>query len=100
MSKLIRYCPQIHDDLIQAINPHLLSLLEHADASQPLGDFYEMYATNKERRTLVRGLYPREVKVFDGKVGDKVLEEVLVGLGDGAGRNRVIDEVERTVNTV
>lgn len=101
MGKLIRYCPSIRPLLISAIQPHLLTMLQHADAVKPLSDFYDLWATGKERRALVRGFYPREVKVFEGQDGDKGLEEVLEGLGaDGKGRERILEGVEKVVMQV
>lgn len=100
MSKLIRYCPQIRPLLIPALTPHLSSLLAHADAVQPLSDFFDLYATSRERRLLVRGFYPREVMIFDGvKQGAEVsgLEETLEGMGDGKAKERVMDGVEKVV---
>ncbi|WVN85230.1 uncharacterized protein L203_100375 [Cryptococcus depauperatus CBS 7841] len=100
MSKLIRYCPSIRPLLIPHLAPHLLTLLNHAHAVAPLSDFYDLYASAKERRMLVRGFYPREVKIFDGaKQGAEArgLEVSLEELGDGKGRERVLDLVEKTV---
>ncbi|WVQ77987.1 hypothetical protein IAT38_000068 [Cryptococcus sp. DSM 104549] len=100
MSKLIRYCPSIRPLLIPQLAPHLLNLLNHSHAVAPLSDFYDLYASAKERRMLVRGFYPREVKIFDGaKQGVEVkgLEGSLEDIGDGKGRERVLDLVEKTV---
>ncbi|WVR05080.1 hypothetical protein IAU60_002092 [Kwoniella sp. DSM 27419] len=100
MSKLIKYCPSIRPLLIPQLAPHLLNLLNHAHAVAPLSDFYDLYASAKERRLLVRGFYPREVKIFDGaKQGAEVkgLEGSLEDIGDGKGRERVLDLVEKTV---
>ncbi len=100
MSKLIRYCPQIRPLLIPALTPHLRALLAHADAVQPLSDFFDLYAMAKERRLLVRGLYPREVMIFDGaKDGAEALglEATLEGMGDGKGKERVLEGVEKFV---
>ncbi|OCF39876.1 pumilio domain-containing protein [Kwoniella heveanensis CBS 569] len=100
MSKLIRYCPSIRPLLIPHLAPHLLTLLNHAHAVAPLSDFYDLYASAKERRMLVRGFYPREVKIFDGaKQGAELkgLEGSLEDMGDGKGRERVLDVVEKTV---
>lgn len=99
MSKLIRYCPSIRPLLIPAISNHLTSLLFHAHAINPISDFYDLYASPKERRLLVRGFYPREVALFDGgKEGGDVagLEGALEATGE-SGRERVLDEVEKTV---
>ncbi|TYJ56605.1 hypothetical protein B9479_002697 [Cryptococcus floricola] len=103
MSKLIRYCPSIRPLLIPHLAPQLLTLLNHAHAVAPLSDFYDLYASAKERRLLVRGFYPREVKVFDGaKQGAEVkgLEASLEDMGDGKGRERVLDAIEKTVTDV
>ncbi|WRT67016.1 uncharacterized protein IL334_003982 [Kwoniella shivajii] len=101
MSKLIRYCPSIRPLLIPQLAPHLLNLLNHAHAVAPLSDFYDLYASSKERKLLVRGFYPREVKIFDGaKQGIEVkgLEGALEDIGnDGKGRERVLDGIEKTV---
>ncbi|KAK8869901.1 hypothetical protein IAR55_000469 [Kwoniella newhampshirensis] len=100
MTKLIRYCPSIRPLLIPHLAPHLLTLLNHAHAVAPLSDFYDLYASAKERRMLVRGFYPREVKVFDGgkQTGEvKGLEGTLEDIGDGKGRERILDAVEKTV---
>lgn len=99
MSKLIRYCPSIRPQLIADIRPILPHLLAHAEAVQPLSDFFDLYATAKEKRQLVRGFYPKEVLVFDtGKDGDRGLEDILAGIGEGgAGRARVLQGVEKHV---
>lgn len=111
MGKLIRYCPSIRPLLIPALAPHLTSLLFHADASTPLSDFFDLWATSKERKLLVRGFYPKEVQIFDGQgvgakgknagasAGEDVknLEGILQDMGDGKGRERVLDGIEKTV---
>ncbi|OXC69851.1 hypothetical protein AYX13_01618 [Cryptococcus neoformans] len=100
MSKLIRYCPSIRPLLIPHLAPQLLNLLNHAHAVTPLSDLYELWASAKERRLLVRGFYPREVKIFDGaKQGVEVkgLEASLEDMGEGKGRERVLDAIEKTV---
>ncbi|ORX39750.1 armadillo-type protein [Kockovaella imperatae] len=97
MSKLIHYVPQLRPLLIPAITPHLRSLLFHAEAVGPLSDFFDLYASAKERRLLVRGFYPKEVKIFAEGKGEEGLQEVLEGMGDGAGRSRVLSQVEKTV---
>lgn len=99
MSKLIRYCPSMRPLLVPVISRHLASLLFHADAVQPVSDFYDLWASAKERRLLVRGFYPREIAIFDGgKAGADVpgLEGSLEATNE-AGRERVLDAVERTV---
>lgn len=99
MSKLIRYCPSIRPLLIPVISRNLTSLLFHADAVQPISDFYDLWASAKERRLLVRGFYPREISIFDGgKTGADVpgLEGSLEQTNE-AGRERVLDTVEKTV---
>ncbi|WWD15825.1 hypothetical protein CI109_100249 [Kwoniella shandongensis] len=103
MTKLIRYCPSIRPLLIPHLAPHLLTLLNHAHAVAPLSDFYDLYASAKERRMLVRGFYPREVKVFDGgkQAGEvKGLDGTLEDIGDVKGRERILDAVEKTVSDV
>ncbi len=100
MKKLIRYCPSIRPLLIPKLTPHLQSLLSHAYALDPLADFYDLWASPRERRLLVRGFYPKEVQIFDGaKQGIEVtgLEGTLDGMGDGKGRERVLDGIEKTV---
>ena len=97
MSKLIRYVPSLRPLLIDAIRPHLTTLLSHAHAVQPLSDFFDLWASAKERRLLVRGFYPREVALFDGGKGEEGLEGTLEGFGDGKGRERVLDGIEKTV---
>ncbi|WWC61243.1 uncharacterized protein I303_103824 [Kwoniella dejecticola CBS 10117] len=101
MSKLIRYCPSIRPLLIPQLTPHLLSLLNHSNAVAPLSDFYDLYATSKERKLLVRGFYPRELKIFDGgkqASETKGLEAFLEEIGDdGKGRERILDSIEKTV---
>lgn len=99
MSKLIRYCPSIRPLLIPVISRHLTAMLFHADAVQPISDFYDLWASAKERRLLVRGFYPREISIFDGgKTGQDVpgLEGSLEQTNE-AGRERVLDSVEKTV---
>lgn len=99
MAKLIRYCPSIRPLLVPVIAKNLGSLLSHADAVQPISDFYDLYASAKERRGLVRGFYPREVAIFDGgKEGlDTVgLEGALEATSEG-GRARVLEGVEKVV---
>ena len=86
--------------LISALTPQLSSLLVHADGVQPLSTFFDLYASTKDRRLLVRGLYPREVLIFDGaKDGAELtgLEGVLKGMGEGKGKERVLDGVEKVV---
>jgi pumilio family protein 6 len=111
MGKLIRYCPTMRPLLIPVLSTHLTSLLFHADAVQPLSDFFDLWASSKERKLLVRGFYPKEVQIFDGlKVkgkgvdvdGDvKGLEGALENMGDeGQGRQRVLDAVEKTIEDV
>lgn len=97
MSKLIRYVPQFRTLLIPAITPHLSSLLSHAHAVGPLSDFFDLYASAKERRLLVRGFYPKEVKIFDGEKGEEGLEGTLSHMGEGKGRERILDGVEKTI---
>ena len=97
MSKLIHYVPSLRPLLIPALTPHLRSLLFHAEAVGPLSDFFDLYASAKERRLLVRGFYPKEVKIFAEGKGEEGLEEVLEGMGEGQGRARVIGQVEKTV---
>ncbi|OCF71984.1 pumilio domain-containing protein [Kwoniella mangroviensis CBS 8886] len=102
MSKLIRYVPSIRPLLIPKLTPTLLTLLNHSNAVTPLSDFYDLYASSKERKLLVRGFYPRELKIFDGgKQGIEVkgLEASLEDLiGDESkGRDRILDGVEKTV---
>ncbi|WVW83234.1 hypothetical protein I302_105253 [Kwoniella bestiolae CBS 10118] len=102
MSKLIRYVPSIRPLLIPKLTPTLLTLLNHSNAVTPLSDFYDLYATSKERKLLVRGFYPRELKIFDGgKQGIEVkgLEgslEDLIG-DESKGRERILDGVEKMV---
>lgn len=113
MGKLIRYCPNMRPLLIPALAPHLTSLLFHADAVGPLSDFFDLWATSKERKLLVRGFYPKEVQIFDGlKIGKaksaidvdgdvKGLEGTLEYLGEeGKGRERVLDAIEKTITDV
>ena len=100
MSKLIRYCPQIRPLLISALSPHLSSLLAHAHAVQPLSDLFDLYASSRERRLLVRGFYPREVMIFDGAsagLDTKGLEATLEAMGEGKGKERILDGVEKVV---
>jgi pumilio family protein 6 len=98
MAKLIRYCPNIRPLLIPALTPHLANLLSHAHAVGPLSDFFDLWASARERRLLVRGFYPREVVIFGDAKGEKGLEDVLEGMGsEGRGRERVLDGVEKTV---
>lgn len=100
MSKLIRYCPSIRSDLITDLTPALPSLLSHADAVQPLSDFFDLYATAREKRQLVRGFYPKEVRIFDGANGEKGewdMGETLEKMGEGAQRSRVLEGVEKNV---
>lgn len=99
MAKLIRYCPSMRPLLIPVISRHLTSLLFHADAVQPVSDFYDLWASAKERRLLVRGFYPREIAIFDGgKGGADVpgLEGSLESMNE-AGRERVLDACEERV---
>jgi pumilio family protein 6 len=99
MGKLIRYCPSIRPLLVPVIAKNLGSLLSHADAVQPISDFYDLYASAKERRGLVRGFYPREVELFDGgKDGSDTagLEGALEETSE-AGRARVLEGVEKVV---
>ncbi|RXK38341.1 hypothetical protein M231_04383 [Tremella mesenterica] len=98
IGKLIRFCPTIRPLLIQAISPDLLRLLSHAEAVQPLADLYDLYATGKERKLLIRGFYPKEVIIFDDSKDEiKGLEEVLSTMGEGTGKERVLDAVGKTV---
>ncbi|WWC85370.1 uncharacterized protein L201_000233 [Kwoniella dendrophila CBS 6074] len=105
MSKLIRYCPSIRPLLIPKLTPNLLNLLNHSNAVTPLSDFYDLYSSSKERKLLVRGFYPRELKVFDGvtKQGQnqdqvQTLENFLEDIGnDGKGRERILDGIEKTI---
>ena len=82
------------------LTPHLASLLAHAHAVQPLSDFFDLYASSRERRLLVRGFYPREVIIFDApKDAGEVhgLEGTLEGMGEGRGTGRILDGIEKTV---
>ena len=97
MSKLLRHVPQFRNLLIPTITPHLRSILVHAEAVRVLSDFFDLWATSKEKRLLVRGFYPKEVFIFDGTNGDEGLESVLERMGDGKGRERVLNQVEKTV---
>lgn len=99
MGKLIRYCPTIRPLLIPHITKSLPQLLFHAFAIDPISDFFDLYASAKERRMLVRGFYPREVALFDGgkETGDAIgLEGSLEATGE-ASRARVLEAVEKTV---
>lgn len=100
MSKLIRYCPSIRGDLIADLTPALPSLLSHAEAVQPLSDFFDLYANARERKQLVRGFYPKEVRIFDGeggKSGELDMAETLEKMGEGQQRARVLEGVEKNV---
>lgn len=100
MSKLVRYCPTIRPLLISDLTTCLPSLLSHADAVQPLSDFFDLYATAREKRQLVRGFYPKEVRIFDGadgKDGELDMAETLEKMGEGAQRARVLEGVEKNV---
>ncbi|KLT41976.1 ARM repeat-containing protein [Cutaneotrichosporon oleaginosum] len=98
MGKLIRYCPSIRPLLVPVIAKDLGSLLAHADAVQPISDFYDLYASARERRGLVRGFYPREVALFDGgKEGDTAGLEAALADTSEASRLRVLEGVERVV---
>ncbi|BEJ00997.1 hypothetical protein CcaverHIS631_0508540 [Cutaneotrichosporon cavernicola] len=101
MGKLIRYCPSIRPLLVPVIAKNLGSLLSHADAVQPISDFYDLWASAKERRGLVRGFYPREVELFDGgKEGDfPGLEGALETTGE-SGRLRVLEGIEKVVTEI
>lgn len=104
MRKLIRYCPSIRPLMIEDLTPVLPHLLTHADAVQPLSDFYDLYASAKERRALVRGLYPKEVRLTSSSAtaDDDVqgLDSVLEGMPNEQGRLRVLEGVEKTVLNV
>ncbi|KAJ9109007.1 hypothetical protein QFC21_000333 [Naganishia friedmannii] len=112
MSKLIR-----HRQVFQ-ITPDVPQLLFHSHACGPLADFFELYASPKEKRLLVRGFYPKEVLLFDGVgVGKeaavnvvekaqekgkeatevKNLEKVLEGMTEGKMRERVLEEMNEKV---
>ena len=98
MAKLIRYVPSIRPLLIPALAPHLDSLLAHAHAVQPLSDFFDLWASAKEKRLLVRGFYPKEVAIFDGGKGEEGLEGTLAAMGgEGKGRERVLEGVEKVI---
>lgn len=99
MSKLIRYATSIRPLLVPVIAKNIQSLIFHAHAIQPISDFYDLWASAKERRGLVRGFYPREVAIFDGgKEGldTQGLEEALESTSE-AGRTRVLEGVEKAV---
>lgn len=95
MSKLIRYCPSIRPLLVPVIAKNITSLLFHAHAIQPISDFYDLYASAKERRGLVRGFYPREVAIFDS-ADIQGLEQALESAPE-AGRTRILEGVEKSV---
>ena len=98
MSKLIRYVPALRPLLIPTLTPHLRSLLFHSEAVGPLSDFFDLHASAREKRLLVRGFYPKEVAVFAEGKGEEGLAEVLEGMGnEGKGRERVLAQVEKTV---
>lgn len=100
MSKLIRYCPSIRPDLIADLTPALPQLLAHAEAVQPLSDFFDLYANSREKKQLVRGFYPKEVRIFDGeggKSGEMDMAETLEKMGEGQQRARVLEGVEKNV---
>jgi pumilio family protein 6 len=97
---LIRYCPSIRPDLITDLTPALPSLLAHAEAVQPLSDFFDLYANSREKKQLVRGFYPKEVRIFDGedgKTGEMDMAETLEKMGEGQQRARVLEGVEKNV---
>lgn len=101
MGKLIRYCPSIRPLLAQAIAPHITSLLFHSEAVVPLSDFYELYATSKERKLLVSGFFPKEATLFESKSADTpTLEEVLVKIPEGKGKERILEHVGKAVQDI
>lgn len=90
--------------------PVVPQLLFHAHACSPLADFFELYASPKEKRLLVRGFYPKEVLLFDGvgvgKDGKAAaeagkssdgLQAVLDGMKDGKARDRVLEELNEKI---
>ncbi|KAJ9128036.1 hypothetical protein QFC24_000327 [Naganishia onofrii] len=118
MSKLIRHSHTVRPKIIAEITPDVPQLLFHSHACGPLADFFELYASPKEKRLLVRGFYPKEVLLFDGVgVGKeaavnvvekaqekgkeasevKNLEKVLEGMTEGKMRERVLEEMNEKV---
>ncbi len=67
VSKLIRFLPSIRPHIILEILSSIPSLLLHANAIQPLSDFYDVYANGNEKKWMVRGFWPKEVLVFEGE---------------------------------
>lgn len=101
MVKLIRYCPTIRPVLMQDLAPHLTQMLFHAYAVGPLSDLYDLYSTAAERKALLRGLYPKEVKIFNGdKASTASLAETLEAMTDAKARERVLEGVEKVVLNV
>lgn len=111
----------VRPKIIAEITPDVPQLLFHAHACGPLSDFFELYASPKEKRLLVRGFYPKEVLLFDGVgVGKeaaanvvekaqekgkeatevKSLEKVLAEMSEGKMRERVLEEMSEKVNHV
>jgi pumilio family protein 6 len=102
--------PSIRQSLIRQISPDIPQLLFHTHACPVIADFFELYATPKEKRMLVRSFYPKEVIVFEsvansgdaeGKVQDvPTLEQVLAGMSEGKGRERILDELAEKITHV
>jgi pumilio family protein 6 len=89
--------PSIRPAIIEAITPHLQPLIFHTFACSVIADFFELYATPKEKRLLVRGFYPREVQIFDGAKGEKGLEALLEETTEQKSRERILEQLEKTV---
>lgn len=120
MAKLIRHCPSVRLSMISQLSPHIPTLIAHSHAITPLADFYELHASSKERRLMVRAFYPKEVLLFDGLgiggttpegkdeikknvekgIEIKGLVKTLEGMGEGAIRTRVLDLLMERISAI
>lgn len=120
MAKLIRHCPSVRLSIVSQITPFIPNLISHSHAVTPLADFYELHASSKERKLMVRAFYPKEVLLFDGLgvggtspenrdeikrnvergVEIKGLVETLKGMGEGAVRSRVLEQIKERIAAI
>lgn len=117
---LVICSPSIRLSMISQLSPHIPHLISHSHAITPLADFYELHASSKERKLMVRAFYPKEVLLFDGLglggstpegkdeikknvekgVEIKGLVKTLEGMGEGAIRTRVLDQLMERITTM
>lgn len=92
VTKLIRFCPTHRISILLELQPHVLKLLLHREASSVLADAFELYANAYERSILLRDFYGKEAALFSTNRGTaqdiENAKKGLRGLLDGVAGDR------------